>query len=481
MLFNTQEYLFFFLSIVLLYFLFKSQYRWVLLLIGSYFFYMNWNAEYAILIFTSTVITYACGNLIYRTDSKKKKKGLLVFSLVSNLGILFVFKYFNFFSENISWLMTTTGLGEGISGLDVLLPVGISFYTFQALSYSLDIYYGKISPEKNFGIYALYVSFFPQLVAGPIERSENLIPQLKAQHPFDYSRFRKGLMLIAFGLFKKMIIADRLGMFVDTVYNNPGDHEGYTLLLATVFFAFQIYCDFSGYSDIAIGSAQVLGIDLMKNFDRPYFAKTIGEFWSRWHISLSTWFRDYLYIPLGGNRRSVPRVYFNIMVTFLVSGLWHGASWNFVIWGGLHGIYLVLERITGLSGIDLRSVSFGRKLLHVLVVFILADFAWIFFRANTVQDSFYIISHLHLSNPEVLFDGTLYTLGLNFMEFWVAVVSIVVLLGIHWLQRGQSARDLLAEQPVLFRWSAYLLIALAVIVFGVYGSFQPSQFIYFQF
>ena len=481
MLFNTQGYLVFFLLVVLMYFILPKAWRWVLLLIGSYFFYMNWNAYYAILMMVSTGITYASGLLLSNTDSKGRKKLILAISLISNLGILFVFKYYGFFRENMEALAELLKVGNAFPELNILLPVGISFYTFQALSYSLDVYYDKIKPERHFGIYALYVSFFPQLVAGPIERSTNLIPQLEKSKDFDYSNFRRGLALIAFGLFKKMVIADRLSVLVNTIYNDPESFTGVSLYIATLFFAFQIYCDFSGYSDIAIGSARVLGIDLMKNFDRPYFAKSIGEFWQRWHISLSTWFRDYLYIPLGGNRAGRFRVFINLMITFLVSGLWHGASWNFVIWGGLHGFYLIIERLLKVNKVNTRVLSFGAKMPRVLLTFALTCFAWIFFRANTLSDSYYIISHLHLKNIRILFDGSLYTYGLNAQEFWVASISIIVLLVIHFIQRRKHLAEWLFLQPWYFRWPVYTLVAMVVIFFGVYGNFQPSQFIYFQF
>ncbi|MGL6168515.1 MAG: MBOAT family O-acyltransferase, partial [Fusobacteriaceae bacterium] len=346
MLFNSLQFLIYFPIVVLLYFLLPFKFRWIWLLIASYFFYMNWNPKYAILMGTSTLVTYLSGILIEKSNSileenqRNKMRKLWVFlSFGINLSILFFFKYFNFLGTNITYILSKIHIGVKIPNFDMLLPVGISFYTFQALSYTMDVYRGDVKAQKNLGKYALFVSFFPQLVAGPIERSTHLLAQIDKEYNFEYERVKNGLLLMLWGLFKKIVIADRLAVLVNTVYNNPTNYEGFVLIIASVFFAFQIYCDFSSYSDIAIGAANVMGYDLMKNFNRPYFSKSIGEFWRRWHISLGTWFRDYLYFPLGGSKVSKSKRYRNIMVVFLVSGLWHGASWNFIVWGGLHGIY----------------------------------------------------------------------------------------------------------------------------------------------
>jgi alginate O-acetyltransferase complex protein AlgI len=370
------------------------------------------------------------------------------------------------------------------SSLDLLLPVGISFYTFQTLSYTIDVYQGRKKAEHHLGIFALYVSFFPQLVAGPIERSERLMPQFKDQHithDADYRRISDGLKLMAWGLFKKVVIADRISLYVNEVYGHPESYFGMTVLLATFFFAFQIYCDFSGYSDIAIGAAQVLGFDLMKNFDRPYFAKSISEFWHRWHISLSTWFRDYVYINLGGNRVVKWRWYYNLMITFLVSGLWHGANWTFVIWGALHGSLLVLSimtqpmrnRIASLSRID-RFPTF-QKSLQMGVTFSLVCFGWIFFRADSLGDAFTIIQHA----AQLDFSG----LGVAVHQFgrekiMLSLLLIAVMLGVHLLQRGKEMRTWLYKRPAYIRWSLYQLLILAILLFGV---FEHQEFIYFQF
>jgi len=334
MLFNSLEFIIFFPIVVGLYFIISPRFRWILLLAASYYFYMCWNYKYILLILFSTVVDYFAAIAMSRTSQKKFKKVFLVASLFSNLGLLFFFKYFNFFSGSINAVLDQFNVFYNVPYYDYLLPVGISFYTFQTLSYTIDVYKGKQKPEYHFGKFALFVSFFPQLVAGPIERSVNLLPQFSQTFKFEYARIRDGIILMTWGMFKKVVIADRLSEYVNEVFNNPESYDGFHNILATLFFSFQIYCDFSGYSDVAIGAALVMGYHLMKNFNRPYLAKSIGEFWSRWHISLSTWFRDYVYIPLGGNRVNISRLLFNLYITFLISGLWHGANWTFAIWGG---------------------------------------------------------------------------------------------------------------------------------------------------
>ena len=363
MLFNSVDFLVFFPIVTMVYFLLPHKVRWVWLLVTSYYFYMCWNAKYALLMATSTAITWLSGLLIAKageiqdeTKQARRKKLWVALSFLLNLAILFFFKYFNFFLNNLNALAGLIGVEVQVPAFDVILPVGISFYTFQALSYTMDVYRGEIPPERNIFRYALFVSFFPQLVAGPIERSKNLLGQLYEYHTFDPQRVRDGLMLMLWGMFEKVVIADRVSMLVTYVYDNYTTLPGGAVILATVLFAVQIYCDFGGYSDMAIGAAQVLGFRLMENFHRPYLSRSAGEFWHRWHISLSTWFRDYLYIPLGGNRKGTARKYLNVMITFLTSGLWHGASWNFVVWGGLNGGY------QGGSGCAADCTSTGKPL-----------------------------------------------------------------------------------------------------------------------
>ena len=485
MLFNSLGFILFFPIVVGGYFLIPHKYRWILLLISSYYFYMSWNPKYIVLIFTTTLISYLSGIYIEKTESKSKKKFYLNFSIISNLLILFVFKYFNFFNGSLRDVFNHFNLSYGIPNFKLLLPVGISFYTFQSLSYSIDVYRGTKSAEKHFGIYALYVSFFPQLVAGPIERSDRLLPQFYEKHKFDYKRVTDGLKIMAWGYFKKVVIADRLAILVNTVYNNPTEYRGLPLIVASVFFAFQIFCDFSGYSDIAIGSAKVMGFDLMKNFDRPYFSKTIAEFWRRWHISLSTWFRDYLYIPMGGNRVKISRYYFNIFFTFLISGLWHGASWTFVTWGALHGVYQIIGHITKnirkkfVDVIGLSKIPKVHGFIKVIITFILVDFAWIFFRANSMKDAIYIVKNL-FANVEIGNSAlnSLFNLGLDKNSFLIGVISIVIMEIIHFIKGKIDIIKNLSQSPMLFRWICYYAIIFSIIVFGV---FEQSQFIYFQF
>ena len=312
--------------------------RWFLLLVSSCYFYMAFVPIYILILAFTIVIDYFAG--IYIENAKEERKKLfLVFSLIANIGVLAVFKYYNFLNENFSFLMHGFGLSNPIPYLSILLPIGLSFHTFQAMSYTIEVYRGHQKAERHFGIYSLYVMFYPQLVAGPIERPQNLLHQFREKYDFDYDRVVGGLKLILWGFVKKLVIADRLAIYVNAVYNNPEQHNGMTFIVATIFFAIQIYCDFSGYSDIAIGAAKVMGFKLMTNFNRPYFARNISEFWKRWHISLSTWFKDYLYISLGGNRVSIPRWYFNLMLVFIISGLWHGANWTYIIWGAWNGFY----------------------------------------------------------------------------------------------------------------------------------------------
>ncbi len=489
MLFNSFSFLYFFPIVVTLYFVFPRKIRWFWLLITSYFFYMSWNPKYALLILTSTIITYLSGIYIEKANKRGSgnKKIFVALSFISNLAILIGFKYFNFINENFALLFEKIGLDWSVSNLNILLPVGISFYTFQALSYTMDVYRGKIGATHHFGKYALFVSFFPQLVAGPIEKSANLLPQFDRANKFDYDRIKDGLILMAWGFFKKMVIADRLAILVNTVYANPTSYSGFELIIATLFFAVQILCDFSGYTDIAIGAAKVLGFDLMKNFDRPYFSKSIPEFWRRWHISLGGWFRDYLYFPLGGSRVSTFKKYRNIMIVFLVSGIWHGASWNFLIWGFLHGIYQIIDlaitpQVNKINAsLKINTSSLIHKLYKVILTFSLVTIAWVFFRANTFADAIYIIQNSFVFNPEVVISGDIYKLGLPWREFKIVVVAMLVLFGANLLERKYHLLDFLRKQHLIIRWAFYIVLVLYVLFYGVYGSDEKAAFIYFQF
>lgn len=411
------------------------------------------------------------------------EKKYLLLSLAANLGILFTFKYANFFSDSLRVALNQFNIFYDMPMFDLLLPVGISFYTFQSMSYTIDVYRGEQPPERHLGKFALYVAFFPQLVAGPIERSLRLLPQFDRVFKFDYERVVSGLRLMLWGFFKKLVIADRLAIYVNEAYNHPAEYQGLTLLLATYFFAIQIYCDFSGYSDIAIGAARVMGYDLMTNFRQPYFSKSIAEFWRRWHISLSTWFRDYLYIPLGGNRVGKPRWYFNLFAVFVISGLWHGANWTFVIWGALHGGYLIFaivtagwrQKLADRSG--LAKLPALHNLLRTLITFHLVLFAWIFFRANSLGEAFLIIGNIAALDfsPDAL---KALNIALGWGELLVAIGSILFLELAHLLQSRGKVHSWITAQPAVLRWSVYYLLLLAIAFFGV---FNHSEFIYFQF
>lgn len=481
MLFNSLEFMVFFPIVVFLYFLLPQKYRWALLLGASYYFYMAWKPEYILLILASTIVDYIVSLKMGAKKDKKDRKKYLYISLASNLGMLFLFKYFGFLQESIAAISSLFGGHYKGLSLDLILPMGISFYTFQTLSYTIDVYNGKIKAEKHFGIFALYVSFFPQLVAGPIERSDRLLPQFYQNHKFDYDRVTDGMKRIAMGLFKKVVIADRIAIAVNTVYNNPRDYQGILLIIATILFAIQIYCDFSGYSDIAIGAAKVMGFDLIENFKRPYFAKSVGEFWSRWHISLSTWFRDYVYIPLGGNRTRKIKAYRNIVITFLVSGLWHGANWTFVAWGGIHGIYLLIEKAIGIKA-KKQSKGILKSLIGITRTFVLVCIAWIFFRANTFSDAIYIISHLIFDPRELMnmhqIKSELLNIGLDKLQWMISFTSIGIMILVQYFEEKESIIERLKRRPVVVRWGLYYALIMAIIFLAITNN---QEFIYFQF
>lgn len=459
---------------------------------------------YILILFCTILVDYLAGIYMERTSGRMRKTIFIGSLFVTGL-ILFVFKYFNFFIVNFDLLAKMLDWNYSIKILMIALPIGLSFHTFQSMSYVIEVYRGHQKAERHFGIYALYVMFYPQLVAGPIERPQNLLHQFREVHCFEYRRVADGLKIMAWGLFKKVVIADRLAVFVNLVYDNPTQYTGIPLLMATVFFAFQIYCDFSGYSDIAIGSAQVMGFRLMDNFNRPYFSKSIAEFWKRWHISLSTWFKDYVYIPLGGNQVSPPRVYFNLFLTFLLSGLWHGANWTYVVWGVLNGGYLILE--TGTKNLrnrlakvlGLERLPGLLKFIQVARTFLLICFSWIFFRAKSLEDALYVVRHLFTGAREsltkyivyiwsvnfnrksvVVEEGirTLFSLNRPFGELKIAVGAIGFLLFIHAIQRHGSIRHMLSNKPAFFRWTIYYLMVMALFMFG-FG--EGEKFIYFQF
>ena len=472
MLFNSLHFFFFFILVTPAFFLLPHQHRWKLLLASSCYFYMTFVPVYILILGFTIIIDYFAGILIENSKGKKKKK-FLILSLVANIGVLAVFKYYNFLNDNLSFLLGNIGYQNHVPYLEILLPIGLSFHTFQAMSYTIEVYRGNQKAEKHFGIYSLYVMFYPQLVAGPIERPQNILHQFHVKQYFNYTNVVEGLKLITWGLFKKIVIADRLSIYVDAVYNNADQHSGLTLIVATVFFAFQIYCDFSGYSDIAIGCARVMGYNLMINFRRPYLAGSIKDFWSRWHISLSTWFRDYLYFPLGGSKVAIPRWYLNLFIVFMVSGLWHGANWTFIVWGALHGIYQIFS--VSFKKFNERNILGYRPLtnaFHVLLTFALVCFAWIFFRANNVTEAFNICKSIFTLKGEGLFIGTP-------EGFVYALIWILFLLVVEYITEYHS--DIIKvfySSNRVVRYAGYTVIVLFIILFGV---FNGGQFIYFQF
>ena len=469
MLFNSIAFLLFFPTVCVLYYcipLSQVKTRNLLLLAASYYFYMNWEPAYALLLFTSTVITYLAALGIGYFEGRRKKKLCLIASLVLNLAILFLFKYYNFLASSIEQVLRVNGLGIDMPEFGLLLPVGISFYTFQALGYSIDVYRDTTRVEHDFPTYALFVSFFPQLVAGPIERSNNLLPQFKQQHLFDYDAVMAGTRLMVWGYFMKLVLADRCGLYVDNIFNNLDKHNGGSYLVASLLFPLQIYGDFAGYSLIAIGVARILGFQLMENFRRPYFACTVGDFWHRWHISLSTWFRDYVYIPLGGNRVGRLHNYLNLFVTFVVSGIWHGANWTFLCWGALHGLLLCIEKALGISK---QNYSGAKKLCHWAVTFVLVCFAWILFRADSLSDAATVVT------------GIFTNFGVPRLElanFFAIGLAITILFVKEYADEYQWKLNI-AESKSWFVGHVWLVTMIAyIILFGVLGG---DQFIYFQF
>lgn len=475
MLFNSFAFLLFFPLVCIIYFIISgNKLRNLFLLLASYYFYMSWNPTYALLIFTSTFVTWSCGLLVEKNiNNHRTKKIYFVLNLFINLVILFTYKYFNFINTFIFSLMSYWGIRWEVPNLDVLLPVGISFYTFQAIGYSIDVYRADLKAERNLGIYALFVSFFPQLVAGPIERAKNLLPQFYNKHLFDPANCVMGLKMMLWGYFMKLCVSDRIAIYVDTIYNNVAQHNGTSLLLATFLFTIQIYCDFAGYSLIAIGAAKVMGFSLMENFHRPYFMHSIKDFWKRWHISLSTWFMDYLYIPLGGNRVSYIRHMLNLLITFLISGLWHGANWTFICWGGMHGGYLILENIKNRFVRKAEYPKIGMSILDTLWCFILVSFAWIFFRANNLGDAFEIIRKIFTEH------------GRPFLETEALVtlmyggVAIVILFFKDFTDEYLPGKFLCYQSNhAVVRFVSYVMTVVLILTIGILNG---GQFIYFQF
>lgn len=476
MVFNSFAFLIFFPIVTLLYFWLPHKYRWWLLLASSCVFYAWFKVSYLLILVFTIIVDYFAGLWIEREQGKRRKWALVI-SILANVGVLAVFKYANFMIGTVNAVLFRVGQ-ETFDLWDILLPIGLSFHTFQAMSYTIEVYRGRVPAEHNIFRYALYVMFYPQLVAGPIERPQNVIYQFYEEHKFDFQRVVSGLRLMLWGMFKKVVIADRLAVFVDLVYENPYEYSGFPIILATVFFGIQIFCDFSGYTDIGLGAARVMGFDLMKNFDRPYFSKSISEFWRRWHISLSSWFKDYVYIPMGGNRVSSFRKYFNLFFIFMISGLWHGASWNFVIWGSLHGVYQIVGRFTGefqKKVIGLLKNETLEKMIHAGIVFFLVSIAWVFFRARQFGDSMYLLKNMAAKSSHS-FTEIVNLIGQQ--DLIVAILAVALMERVHWMQRNINIAEWFDAKPKWQRWSGYYLLLGAIVFFAVYSN---TQFIYFQF
>lgn len=480
MLFNSIEFAIFFPLVCALFFTAPLRARVPLLLVASCVFYMFFIPAYIVILFVTIGIDYTAGIYISRTRSSAGRRAWLIGSILSTCAVLFVFKYYNFFIGTFNSAGILVGYHSSLTAAHIILPIGLSFHTFQSLSYVVEVYRGKQQPEYNAITYATYVMFFPQLVAGPIERPQNLLHQFRELQPFEYDRVTAGLKRMAWGFFKKLVVADRLALYVNDVYGSPRDYNGLQLTLGTFFFAYQIYCDFSAYSDIALGSAQVLGFKLMENFDTPYYSRSVGEFWRRWHISLSSWFKDYVYIPLGGSRVGRLRWVINILVTFGVSGLWHGANWTYVVWGLLNGVYLIFGEVSRgirtrcFNAIGLGEETVFRKFSMLSTTFVLTCFAWVIFRAKSLTDATYVLTHWfrgwnfsHISTEQFLL-----------RQLPAALLSIVALELGQLLWRNSSAPRIVVRLPMVPRWATYLAFTMCVIMFGVY---RKTQFIYFQF
>lgn len=465
MLFNSLQFVLFFIIVTILFYLSAHKFRWLLLLVSSCYFYMAFVPVYLLILGFTIIVDYIAGIYIEKSVGINRK-ALLILSLFINIGILAFFKYYNFLSESINSVLSFGNPVNPPSYLTILLPIGLSFHTFQAMSYTIEVYRGNQPAERRFGIYALYVLFFPQLVAGPIERPQQLLPQLKSKHVFNAAGISSGLHQMLIGFVKKLVIADRLAISVDNIYNHSADQSGSSLALGTVFFAFQIYCDFSGYTDIAIGSAKVLGFDLMKNFRRPYLATSLSEFWQRWHISLSTWFRDYVYFPLGGNRVAKGRIYLNLLIVFLISGLWHGAKWTFVIWGVLNGLLLVIESMFKVSS---KSANWLTTVFKTGFTFILICFTWIFFRADTPGEALYIMKKIITLESAVVNSND---------HYYYAFLAIGFLLFFEIINEFKPGWYKSLPDTFVTRCTYYVVLVVVILQFGILNG---GQFIYFQF
>ena len=484
MLFNSISFLIFFPVVILLYFIIPHRFRYIWLLAASYYFYMAWNPVYALLMLTSTFITYTSGILIDKANktsgggnAAKLKNIYVSISFILNLSILFFFKYFYFAVDNINILLSALHIQLIQPKFDIILPLGISFYTMQMIAYIVDIYRGA-KAETNFIKYALFISFFPKLLAGPIERTATFLPQLQERKYFNYDNLKNGLLLMLYGYFLKMVIGDRAAILVNFVFENYEAYMGLEIFVAITIYSIQIYADFFGYTCIAIGAAQTMGFTLLQNFNHPFFAVSVGDYWRRWHISLSMWLRDYIYFPLGGSRCSKIKKYRNILITFFISGLWHGANWTFIIWGMIHGLSIILDdifkpvfqKIYSIFNINTQCFSF--RLFQIIIAFLIINYSRLFFRAPDIETAVIMTKQMFsVWNPWIFFDNSLYDMGLSRKDFYVLCFSIIILWAVSFMQeKGIKIREELAKQNLVFRWILYWIAIFGILTFGVYGT-----------
>jgi D-alanyl-lipoteichoic acid acyltransferase DltB (MBOAT superfamily) len=486
--FNTIQFLVFFPVIATLFFFLPHRWRWVLLLAGSYLFYISWNPKYIIVLLAVTAVGYIAGLWLTTATDPKARRLRLSLSLATVLGILFFFKYFDQVNHLLQAALGPRFGSDGLPGIHVVLPLGISFFSLQAISYIIDIYRGVYRPEKHAGIFALFIAFFPHLTAGPISRANHLLPQFHESHSADYEKIVTGLQRMAWGFFKKLVIADRLALFVNPIYDQPSSYAGAVLILATYAFAMQIYCDFSGYADIAIGMARIMGFQLQENFQQPYYAQSIVDFWRRWHISLYNWLRDYIFYPMsralrrsGIHSSNMLALILPPMATMLVSGVWHGTNWTFLVWGALHGMFMVfsvlLDRWKNQLHLPFTLPQHISAGLRIFATFNLVSFAWIFFRANTVSDAMYIVGHLFVKPeiPSSLFE----IMPGGWYEWMIALLALLVMEAVHWMQeRNDGLATVIRRQPTWLRWSAYYGLVMVIFMFGKFGA---NEFIYSRF
>lgn len=497
MLLNSIDYLIFYPIVLLIYFCIPCKKRYIWLLISSYIFYAHWDTRYVLWIGISTISTYICGRFIEKVGNKCIGKGkdivlklVLLITLIINLGLLLWFKYFGFFGGIFENILEIFRIDIKVSEFNLFLPVGISYYTFQVIGYTIDIYRGKIKAEKNILKYALYVSFFPKILSGPIEKSTNFLRQIEEPSRFDVDRVREGMLTLLYGLFMKVVAADNIAIVVDQVYANSSNEHGMVLMLATILFAFQIYFDFQGYTFLAIGSAKILGYDLIANFNAPYWALNVREFWQRWHISLTSWFREYIYFSLGGSRKGSFCKYINTMIVFLLSGLWHGAGWKYIVWGGINGLYLVLyDAFIQLKSNEKCKFSLvvsdkANRLIARIMTFVAIDIAWVFFRADSFGTAVSILVKM-VSNFNLFYVSSeeFWLIFENVRIFLIIVLSIVMLMFLDYCKyREVDIYGRLRQQNVLVRWMIYFAFIFAILLCGNYGNaYEQTQFIYFQF